>query len=67
MPRIKTSLVPRIKTGYGLMQRIKTRLWPDAEDFPPREILVSDIPAGDGQMANLFLQCRIKTRLWPDA
>jgi hypothetical protein len=25
--------------------------------FPPRESLVSDIPAGDGKMANLFLQC----------
>jgi hypothetical protein len=25
--------------------------------FPPRESLVSDIPAGDGNVANLFLQC----------
>jgi hypothetical protein len=25
--------------------------------FPTRENLVSDIPAGDGKMANLFLQC----------
>ncbi len=25
--------------------------------FPSRESLVSDIPAGDGKMANLFLQC----------
>jgi len=25
--------------------------------FPPRESLVSDIPAGDGNIANLFLQC----------
>ncbi len=25
--------------------------------FPPRESLVSDIPAGDGKMANLFSQC----------
>jgi hypothetical protein len=24
---------------------------------PPRESLVSDIPAGDGKMANSFLQC----------
>ncbi len=24
----------------------------------PKECLVSDIPAGDGKMANLFLQCR---------
>ncbi len=27
------------------------------EYFPPRESLVSDIPAGDGNVANLFLQC----------
>ncbi len=26
--------------------------------FPPREILVSDIPAGDGSVANLFLRCK---------
>jgi hypothetical protein len=26
--------------------------------FPARESLDSDIPAGDGKMANLFLQCR---------
>ncbi len=26
--------------------------------LPPRESLVSDIPAGDGKMANSFLQCR---------
>jgi hypothetical protein len=25
--------------------------------FPARESLVSDIPAGDGKIANLFLQC----------
>ncbi len=25
-------------------------------------ILVSDIPAGDGKMANLFLQCRSQTQ-----
>ena len=25
--------------------------------FPARESLISDIPAGDGKMANLFLQC----------
>jgi hypothetical protein len=25
--------------------------------FPPRESLVSDIPAGDRKTANLFLQC----------
>ncbi len=30
---------------------------PWAGIFPPRESLVSDIPAGDGKMANLFLQC----------
>ncbi len=28
--------------------------------FPSRESLVSDIPAGDGKMANLFLQCTVK-------
>ncbi len=28
--------------------------------FPPRESLVSDIPAGDGNAANLFGQCRTK-------
>ena len=27
--------------------------------FPARESLVSDIPAGDGKIDNLFLQCRI--------
>jgi hypothetical protein len=27
--------------------------------FLPRESLVSDIPAGDGKMANLFLQCMV--------
>jgi len=26
--------------------------------FPARESLVSDIPAGDGKIATLFLQCR---------
>jgi hypothetical protein len=25
--------------------------------FPPRESLVSDIPAGDGNIEKLFLQC----------
>jgi hypothetical protein len=25
--------------------------------FPPRESLVSNIPAGDGNVANIFLQC----------
>ncbi len=30
--------------------------------FPARESLVSDIPAGDGKIANLFLQCR--ENLW---
>ncbi len=27
--------------------------------FPPRESLVSDISAGEGKTANLFLQCRV--------
>jgi hypothetical protein len=26
--------------------------------FPHRESLVSDIPAGDGNVANIFLRCR---------
>jgi hypothetical protein len=29
--------------------------------FPPSESLVSDTPAGDGKMTNLFLQCSVKT------
>jgi hypothetical protein len=28
------------------------------ELFLPRESLVSDIPAGDGKLVNLFLRCR---------
>jgi hypothetical protein len=28
--------------------------------FPPRESLVSDIPAGDGNIKKLFLRCSIK-------
>ncbi len=28
--------------------------------FPAGESLVSDIPAGDGKIVNLFLQCRSK-------
>ncbi len=31
--------------------------------FPARESLVSDIPAGDGKIANLFLQCRTSVHL----
>jgi hypothetical protein len=31
---------------------------PGRENFPARESLVSDIPAGDGKIANLFLQCK---------
>jgi hypothetical protein len=30
--------------------------------FPTRESLVSDIPAGDGKIANLFSQCNIEKR-----
>ncbi len=30
--------------------------------FPPRKSLVSDIPAGDGNVANLFLQCTSEER-----
>jgi hypothetical protein len=28
------------------------------ELFPAREILVSDIPAGDGKIANVLLECK---------
>jgi hypothetical protein len=28
--------------------------------FPPRESLVSDIPAGDGNIEKHFLQCRLR-------
>ncbi len=31
--------------------------------FPPRESLVSDIPAGDGKIANSFLQCNAQLSL----
>ncbi len=32
--------------------------WPGIiKFFPARESLVSDIPAGDGKAANVFLQC----------
>jgi hypothetical protein len=36
--------------------------------FPPRESLVSDIPAGDGKIVNLFLQCNkvICIYFWPE-
>ncbi len=27
--------------------------------FPARESLISDIPAGDGSPAELFLQCKV--------
>ena len=30
--------------------------------FPPRESLVSDIPAGDGNIEKLFLQCNVGLR-----
>jgi hypothetical protein len=32
--------------------------------FPARESLVSDIPAGDGKMANHFLQCIPFTKIF---
>ncbi len=32
--------------------------------FPPRESLVSDIPAGDGNIEKLFLQCAVWFGLW---
>jgi len=31
--------------------------WPRIKLFPARESSVSDIPAGDEKIANLFLQC----------
>ncbi len=33
------------------------------ELFLPRVSLVSDIPAGDGKLVNLFLRCRLVSRL----
>jgi hypothetical protein len=36
---------------------IFSRPQPLTKLFPARESLVSDIPAGDGKTANLFLQC----------
>jgi hypothetical protein len=33
------------------------------ELFPPRGSLVSDIPAGDGKLVNLYLRCRISSEL----
>ncbi len=30
-------------------------------DIPARESLISDIPAGDGKIANFFLQCILAT------
>jgi hypothetical protein len=36
------------------------REWDDIYKlFPPRESLVSDIPAGDGNIKKLFLQCNL--------
>jgi hypothetical protein len=29
--------------------------------FPPRESLVNDIPAGDGNMEKLFLRCSMRS------
>ncbi len=34
------------------------------ELFLPRGSLVSDIPAGDGKLVNLFLRCRVPGRVW---
>jgi hypothetical protein len=31
--------------------------------FPARESLVSDVPAGDGKIANLFLQCTVPLKV----
>jgi hypothetical protein len=34
------------------------------ELFLPRGSLVSDIPAGDGKLVNLFLRCMLADRSW---
>jgi hypothetical protein len=54
----------RLIAGNAKFLRLKSDLQKDFEaakkrlaTFPPRESLVSDIPAGDGNVANLFLQC----------
>jgi hypothetical protein len=33
--------------------------------FPARESLVSDIPAGEGEIFKLFLQCMISSHIFP--
>ncbi len=33
---------------------------PGREDLTYRESLVNDIPAGDGKIANIFLQCTVQ-------
>ncbi len=35
------------------------------ELFLPRGSLVSDIPAGDGKLVNLFLRCTAELIYWP--
>ncbi len=45
MPLTKLSLIGNNDVIYKL--------------FPPRESLVSDIPAGDGNIEKLFLQCTV--------
>jgi hypothetical protein len=42
-------LVKKVRSGSGFGTIIP--------EFPARESLVSDIRAGDGKIANLFLQC----------
>jgi hypothetical protein len=45
-----------LSISYTVKKRLAIFLYP-AGDVPARESLVSDIPAGDGKIANLFLQC----------
>jgi hypothetical protein len=39
------------------------KCFPVPKIFPARENLISDIPAGDGKIANPFLQCGNKRQL----
>jgi hypothetical protein len=61
--RRRSVTVYTVKKGYRF-SRTRTgchqpnSLWPVRIDlFLPRDSVVSDIPAGDGKIINLFLQC----------
>jgi hypothetical protein len=41
-----------------IIRDVTDQTLPEMKLFPARESLFSDIPAGDGKTANLFLQCR---------